>query len=491
MFSRNTWRDTVKHSRILSLAFCFGVAFLLLAGSALAGTTTGLGTPTKYALQVGQAGAVYSITAGTYVDRLMNVARSQNFFIQLDLQSGFTFGASGLPLAGDVTLTVAGGGVIGSISIFSGGTAGSSAVRWQVPVTTAFSTAPTFRINPTTGWNIVDGSGYLSGTSTKYMEVTVTTYDVNTGTQFDGVSTVAADTARMIQAVDGVDSGIATLGAATINIVSPDLRKKFVVAGLVTATKDASSALKLQPKAGINGLTMAGYAFAAADQFTITFAGNLTGISSFVWAPGANVITKTVSSSDVTAGYVALVVPGNNGGLGASVAIAINVSGTTALDSRTLTAKVDTSIAANSANNNTELAAANLTAWTYNGTILIANYANTNTNSWRTRFYIWNPSGAQAPILVRVFTLPINGSASTLVGSAQLVYSYTVAAASGITIKLEDILTQLSVTMPYLGPDGNGNVYVEFAVGAASVTGWTQTFDLTAVNFMGMVQMHN
>ncbi len=105
-------------------------------------------------------------------------------------------------------------------------------------------------------------------------------------------------------------------------------------------------------------------------------------------------------------------------------------------------------------------------------TILLANFANGNTDFFKSRVYLWNPSAGAGNVSVRVFTLEQTGF-STLLGMVGL---GTLEARSGRNIKLEeDILTPLGILLPYT-TDG-GNLTLEFTIQAAAVRGAAQVFD--------------
>ena len=77
-------------------------------------------------------------------------------------------------------------------------------------------------------------------------------------------------------------------------------------------------------------------------------------------------------------------------------------------------------------------------------TTLVANFINGNTDFFRSRVYLWNPSGSAGNLTVRVFTMPVSGP-SVLLGETQL---GSLSAESARTIKVEDLLTDLSIPLP-------------------------------------------
>jgi len=358
--------------------------------------------------------------------------------------------------------------------------------------------------------------GYLSGTAEKYLDVTVITLS-HDGEEMDPETPAASDTCHILKAVDGVIARVHREGEDTININPPSFRTKFEKESWFHPEYDVddSPEVTLEPNEHVYGLDAPReYRFAEDDLFLVTISGNLAGIKWIVWGGYEDIpgLTTVVTAEDKENGYVVLTIPTDWRHprlIGDERRIRIYVDGTTPLDDRMLFIQIDSVIAINPANNNTELLTTSLTEWEVNGTILVANYANANTGFWRSRFYIWNAMEKPAVVIVSVKTLPLSdhplspgqvqplvpGTAlkSELVGGHMLTYSFMIPGqmgGSGITIKLEDILNQLGVTMPYLGPDGNGNVYVEFAVGAKACSGWVQTFSSDATTtFMGTEMM--
>jgi len=481
--------NKLKGSKILSLAACLGVAFLLLSGNALAGITNGHSPLPMYALQIGGAGVTYTITPAGSFTRQIQATRNQysapnaSFILRVDLQSGFVFATGGLPKTTDISYssTPAGGINTGGVEIYDGGQAGDAYVRYFIPTaagTGVAFTSATLTITPN-NWKITDVNGVLTGahTVTKFMDVTATLFDAGDGLQFDDSTTEASDTAHFIKAVNGVEAAVADKGHKVIDLETT--RLNFVG---FHKTFDDTSALDLQPVSGVLGLNGAQYVFGSEINFTLTFTSNLNGIKD-IQVCGLYTTTGT------------LILPGTTSGcFGGSIPVKIDVDGVTPLDKRILNVGVtDTTTHAPIISNDTQLVSTPLTEWVYNGCLLVSSYANANTNAFRTRFYFWNYDESASSILVRVFTLPINGTtlASVALGNGQVVYRYNVQGKSGLTVKLEDVLTDVGAPGPQLGPDSNGNMYVEFSFGSEIVVGWTQTFDVTGTSFMGMIQMYD
>ena len=106
-------------------------------------------------------------------------------------------------------------------------------------------------------------------------------------------------------------------------------------------------------------------------------------------------------------------------------------------------------------------------------TVLVANFMNGNTDSLKSRVYLWNPSASAGNVSVRVFTLEPTGF-STLLGMVDL---GSLGPESALNVKLaEDILDLLpGIPTPYLA--NGGNLTLEFTIGAAGVRGAAQVFD--------------
>ena len=197
-----------------------------------------------------------------------------------------------------------------------------------------------------------------------------------------------------------------------------------------------------------------------------------------------------MTAADVTAGSITLSVPGDDVNLaGGNSAIRITVDGTTALSARTLTVTVNLSLGGTSgpaANDHNISAATPLTVWSLNGTVLLAAFANGNTDTFSTRFYIVNPSGTAGNVSVRVFTLPIAGGANAQVGTTLALGS--LAAGGALNIRFaEDVLTPLSIPLPYT-TDG-GNLIVEITIEANGVTGVGQVFQSGSLQSFGIFSL--
>jgi len=485
----------------MSLALCVGVAFLLLAGSAFAQTgVTAIagGQVDVVATQVAKTNQIYVIPAGLgTVTRTMGVARQQssgNFFLVVTLPTGFTFNdpstiGTNLPAAGDLILTSPApqATYVTAITVFSGGTAGATFVKYLVQMAADFTSAATFSLD-TQLWGVKDANagGSLNAVGNTTL-LTVQTFDANFNTLFDS----GTDSATWIRAANGVT---ATVTATTAVIDVASLRKNFAANGTDTATIDKDATVNVSYPAGVRNADGTLYTLAAADKLRLTFTGTgdgLSGVSATTWSSGGTVQANLAGNPGV------IEVLGNNGalpanGATASVPVTITVNGTTALTTRTITISVDTVISANAAQS-TNLVPATTTysVWGINGSVLLANWASANTTAYKSRFYIFNESATNnAQVLIRIFQIPIsaNATAGIQIGNT-VTLSKTLGTASGMTIRLEDVLTASGATADQMaGPDGSYNVAVEITVYApqtsgsviGGVTGYTQTFNMSA-----------
>ncbi len=509
----------------MSLALCAGVAFLLLAGSAFAQTAgvTSVATAdvVAYATQATKVAQVYTIpTSGTIgnISRAMGVPRVQGvggaFLLFVTLPSPFTFSTAVTGTTANVTLSVTGGsaGFTCGAAPFAGGAVSANFVEYQCSfVTTAPTSAPTIQI-ATAAWVLKDGAavntlGVVGGTNAF---VKVQTFDANSGIEFDnGPGSVPQAANPWIKSANGVTASI-TPTKAVIDVSTTSLRKNFVagaLGGTDTTLQDNDAAVTVNLVAGLYGNTGVLYVIAPGDTITLTLssnAGNLNGVTSFVWSPLGTPVVDPVTAAEQTANSTVLTIPSTNAALplaGASavVPLRIIVDGTTVLTTRTLNVVVANVISGQvvSPPNSTLVASTTLSDWGINGSVLMSNWSNANTAAWKSRFYIFNETSAgSAQVIVRMFQIPIssNVTAPTVQLGSTVVLSKTLGAVSGMTIRLEDVITASgAVAADLAGPDGSFNVAVEITVYAPStsgfvtggVTGYAQTFNVAGTVFTG------
>ena len=202
---------------------------------------------------------------------------------------------------------------------------------------------------------------------------------------------------------------------------------------------------------------------------------------------GGGVISLSLSTRDAGTGD-AIAIDGDNTTLDdtAGIPITIVTDGTTALGARTLTVAVNLTLGGTSgpvANSRPIQGAVTLTVWDLDGTVLLASFANGNTDLFSTRIYLVNPSGDPGNVSVRLFTLPIAGGANAQVGTTLVLG--VLAAGGGLNIRLaEDVLTPLLIPLPYT-TDG-GNLFVEVTVEAEGVIGSGQVFQAGNLQSFGI-----
>ena len=107
--------------------------------------------------------------------------------------------------------------------------------------------------------------------------------------------------------------------------------------------------------------------------------------------------------------------------------------------------------------------------------MLVANWVNGNTTFNSSRVYLWNPSAMSGAITVRVYSMPVASTGSSLLGTRTV---GTLGASSGMNVRIkEDILEPLGLPTPF--PDNGGNLTLEVTIEALGCSGFTQTFSST------------
>lgn len=467
----------MKSNRILNFAMCLCVAFVMLTGSSLAGTTTVVSGVVNYAREVGAINTVYTIPSGKLVRRQLGVIRNsaQDFFVTVTLGSGLQFATGTLPAAGNLGLQSGqeSGGAI-SPSIVNGGTDGATSVTFLADVTTSFNGFATLEL-AVGKWTLRDTTNVLGpgGTYT----ISIATSDAGTGAAID----TGGESANFLTGLYGIDTPILTSTTATVDVASG--RLNFLATSPDTTTSDKGAAVTLLLTSGtIYGAAGTTYGLVSGDSVTLTLAGTLNGIKEWTYAGISSTITDSITSEEVIAGSSTLTITGSNltGAFGAGAgALALTVDGTTILSARTLTVSAALVLSGGAggpaANGRSLLFASTVTTWSLNGTVLVSAWVNGNNTTLLSRVYIWNLTASRGAVLVRVFTLPVGFGGSTLLGTVSL---GTLEAYSGANVRVaEDILTPLGVPLPYRV--SGGNLGLEFTIQTVNALGYTQSFSST------------
>jgi hypothetical protein len=508
MVSSRSWKNS-NFCRMMSLALCVGVAFCLLTVSAMAAGTTRLlaptTTPSTYASELtltptATVGNTYTLvsnaTFNSDVYRDMTVARTtaQNFTVVVSLSGGARFVAT--PAGGDVTISAISGSAPAGAATFTVATggAGTSSVTFLSNITTSFTGFPTLRIAAgTAGWQIRDP---LNALAAGPITVSVQTFDAADGLPVDGdagsVNLLRATNAVIIPAAQALLATSAVVDVATS-------RQNFVATAPDTITVDNGATLGIGYATPVP-LALAGTPFAltAADTVRLTF----TSSNDFAGLATAGATTTgiswgtTVLSSTGTGTTRLINVPGNHANFNAGAQpFAFTVTGAVSLPTRTLSVAADLILATvgGSTNGGTRnlQGALTVTTWTFNGSVLVANWLSGDSNTYKSRIYLWNPSSLTGAVTVRVFSTPLITSGTqtstelTTPGSPLSLGS--LAGNSGVAIRLyEDILGPAGLNIaPYTA--NGGNVVVEVTIRASNVRGTCQVFSVNGAQQFGQV----
>ena len=350
----------MNYARITALVISITVAGLMLTRDTLAGTTATVDI-TSFAREVGAENAVYTMPANT-VTRLMGIARTsaQDFFIDVTLGNGLEFAVA--PVESDLGLTISVGGAVTISSVIL--TNGDTTARFFVDVTTDFAGNPTFTLS-TTGWQLRDVSNRL-GIGGR-VQITVETRDSFTTLEFDS----GIDTVDWLVGEFGVAVGQPLV--STTALISATTNENFIVAFPDTAVQDNGASLGLEESvANVFDLTGSDYGLVAGDSLDLFVSGDLSGITSITWKPGASEIVDNVTPDEVTAGSTTLSIPGGNISLdGSKTDIRITVNGTTSLSVRTVSITVNLALSGGAGgpaeNDRTVLSTATLSTWGLEG----------------------------------------------------------------------------------------------------------------------------
>ena len=342
---------------------------------------------------------------------------------------------------------------------------------------------PTITID-TTGWVIRDVDDVLGGGGS--ISISVSTRDAGSGIAVDSGS--ESDTWLTSEFAVVIDHFVAT--TATIDVGTN--RVNFVsTINADTLTMDLGATLAIKRNDGPLDLTGSIYTLDVDSDVILTISGNLIGIDNINWGSAAGEDGEDGEDVDIDddaidAGEAVITIAGNSGLFdGTARGFTITVDDETSLAPRTLTLTVDLDLdpdrtdTSGDGSSARELVSGTLTVWSLNGTILITNFINGNSNEFRGRVYLWNPPTSVAGVVtVRVFSLAIPGAAtlndSELLGTVELSDTLgPLGPGVALNIRLaEDILVPLGMN-PYT--DTGGNLVLEITVESHGVTGYSQT----------------
>jgi len=503
---------------MMSLALCVGVAFFLLISSAMAaGTTrlaTGLTAPSTYASELMLTPVTGGITytlGGVGFDsnlyRAMTVARTtaQNFTVVLTLSDGAKFVTGRLPLATDVTVdSISGGGVgAATFSIATGGGNNSTSVTFLSNITTSFTGFPTIKIAAgTNGWTILDATNRLAAGP---IRATVKTYDAADGTQidYDAANPDAGTSVDFLRASNAViipvppfGVGVFTPTTAVIDVANG--RQKFVATAPDTLNVDNGASVAIA-YATPTPLAPSGAAFALAAsdtiRFTFTSSGDFAGLSTGFGGSTTGITWNSVASTG-TGTSRTITIAGNDASInGGAKNFAFTVDQLTILQPRVLSVNIDLNLATGGSTTNggtrSLMAVTPVTTWTYNGSVLVANWLSGDSATFKSRIYLWNPSSTAGQVTVRVFSMPLvaGGNAVELTTAGSPLSLGNLAGNSSMAIRLyEDILGPSGLNIAPYTTNG-GNVVVEITIRANGVRGTCQVFSVNGAMQFGQAPL--
>jgi hypothetical protein len=460
---------TIAVSAVFLVALCG-----IMVGNAYAQTDA---TEVEYAREVGEEDAEYTLPMNT-VAREMGVLRSMgdSFVVTVALSDNAEF-VSGVD-RDDLSMT----GTNYERASLPGGDVDDkdTEVEFLVEVIMTEVMFPTITIN-TMGWVIRDVDDVLGGGGS--ISISVSTRDAGSGIALDPGS--ESDTWLTSEFAVVTDDFVAT--TATIDVGTN--RVNFVATiSADSLTMDVGATLGIGKNDGPLNLNGTIYGLDADSDVILTISGNLIGIDNIHWGGEGGEGGEDVDIDDdaIDAGEAVITIAGNSGLFdGTARGFTITVDDETSLAPRTLTLTVDLDLdpdrtdTSGDGSSARELVSGTLTVWSLNGTILITNFINGNSNEFRGRVYLWNPPTSVAGVVtVRVFSLAIPGAAtlndSELLGTVELSDTLgPLGPGVALNIRLaEDILVPLGMN-PYT--DTGGNLVLEITVESHGVTGYSQT----------------
>jgi len=308
------------------------------------------------------------------------------------------------------------------------------------------------------------------------------------------------DTINFFRSANAVVIPAAQVLSATAAVVDvATSRQNFVATAPDTLTADNGATLGIGYATPLPlTLAGAGFALAATDTVRLTFtsSNDFTGFT-VAGAATSGIAFAGINSTGSGASRVVNVAGTNAAIAGGAQAFVFTVTGTTSLPTRVMSVAVDLILAAGGSTvlggNRNLLASSTVTTWTFNGSVLVANWLNGDSGAFKSRIYLWNPSSLTGAVTVRVFNTPLvsGGTATstelTTVGAPLSLGN--IAGNSSMAIRLyEDILGPAGLNVAPYTTNG-GNVIVEVTIRASNVRGTCQVFNLTGTQAFGQVPM--
>lgn len=283
-----------------------------------------------------------------------------------------------------------------------------------------------------------------------------------------------------------------TTTTGIIDLNTPSFRMNFYIPNGVDTTLIDKGAIvttvfssELLPSTGLNG----NYIPVSTDCVQVTFTGPMGGVQSISYGHVGTYTMYTLTAADRLSSSVTFTVPADTAGLGENARIRIAVTGTNELTPRTFSiiAELRVESCATPVLINPFLASPTLfTTWDYNGTMLVASWMNGNSNSFHSRVYLTTIGCSTcdpllgASVVFRITDSRIHGGASgtgTYIPLPDNIFDNT---SRIVKIEGPDGLLQLyGWNDPFFGPEGSGNIMVEFLVGADKAQGRASIINIT------------